>query len=290
MLPNELSQAIYLFANEVRKPDNNEYSSDTVYYLCLAIQKFLYDNHRTENLFFDRFFQKFQEVIDNKAIFFTNIRNDGGYIITRIEEEHLWESRQLGPHSPLALINTLLYLNSKFFNLNSLEKHSWLSFSRMIKHWKHESCTSRGGVGVGVSSSSSSILNTNSVRINSNHHPLNNQYGAKMSNVTNRRVMLRFYPTQAVLDKHPELKQFYELQENLSDPIRCPVRLFDFYLSKCPEGVKNRNDVFYLQPEFSCVPDSPIWFTTKAIDEKSFQKMFRRIHFVKEINVAFLNE
>ena len=35
----------------------------------------------------------------------------------RIEEEHLWEAKQLGAHSPQVLLNTLIYFNTKFFML-----------------------------------------------------------------------------------------------------------------------------------------------------------------------------
>ena len=37
--------------------------------------------------------------------------------------------------------------------------------------------------------------------------------------------------------------------ENAENPLRCPVKLYEFYLSKCPESIKNRTDVFYLVPE-----------------------------------------
>jgi hypothetical protein len=39
------------------------------------------------------------------------------YIVTRVEEEHLWESKQLGAHSPHVLLSTLMFFNTKHFNL-----------------------------------------------------------------------------------------------------------------------------------------------------------------------------
>lgn len=39
------------------------------------------------------------------------------YIVTRVEEEHLWESKQLGAHSPHVLLTTLMFFNTKHFNL-----------------------------------------------------------------------------------------------------------------------------------------------------------------------------
>ena len=38
-------------------------------------------------------------------------------IVTRVEEEHLWESKQLGAHSPHVLLATLMFFNTKYFNL-----------------------------------------------------------------------------------------------------------------------------------------------------------------------------
>jgi hypothetical protein len=55
-----------------------------------------------------------------------------------------------------------------------------------------------------------------------------------------------------------------------------------------PESVKTRNDVFYLQPERSCVPDSPVWYSTTALPQEALEKMLHRVKMVKEINVALL--
>ncbi len=62
---------------------------------------------------------------------------------------------------------------------------------------------------------------------------------------------------------------------------------FLFYFSS-PESVKTRNDVFYLQPERSCVPDSPVWYSTQALSRDALSKMLHRVKMVKEINIALL--
>lgn len=88
-----------------------------------------------------------------------------------------------------------------------------LSFSHIMKHWKR-------------SSQNSKVPGT-------------------------RNVLLRFYPPQAGLgkpininniwfinktnlyaDANPRKKKVYEQQENEENPLRCPVRLYEFYLSK----------------------------------------------------------
>ena len=55
-----------------------------------------------------------------------------------------------------------------------------------------------------------------------------------------------------------------------------------------PESVKTRNDVFYLQPERSCVPDSPVWYSTQPMAKEGISKMLHRVKMVKEINIALL--
>lgn len=59
-------------------------------------------------------------------------------------------------------------------------------------------------------------------------------------------------------------------------------------LLNSPESVKTRNDVFYLQPERSCVPDSPVWYSTQALGRDALSKMLHRVKMVKEINIALL--
>ena len=51
--------------------------------------------------------------------------NELGYFVTRIEEEHLWEAKQLGAHSPQVLLWTLLCFEQEF-NLVTLKYYSVL--------------------------------------------------------------------------------------------------------------------------------------------------------------------
>jgi Domain of unknown function (DUF3504) len=59
-----------------------------------------------------------------------------GMIVCRVSEEHLWEARQLGAHSPRVLLHTLVYFNTKYFMLQTAESHLALSFSNILKQWK----------------------------------------------------------------------------------------------------------------------------------------------------------
>ncbi|CAH1799597.1 unnamed protein product, partial [Owenia fusiformis] len=231
---DELNYSLCLFVKEVRKPNGEEYAPDSIYYLCLGIQQYLYESGRIDNLFADFYYEKFAESLNEIVSRYEVKLNHQGLIVCRIEEDHLWECKQLGAHSPHVLLNTLVYFNTKSFLLKTPEEHLKLSFSHIMKHMKKT-----------------------------------NMPGGK---TPGRMVYLRYYaplangrPTNPGADKKRMVKEdqpVFEQCENADNPLRCPVKLYEFYLSKCPESIKNRNDVFYLTPERSCVPDSPVWYST----------------------------
>uniref|UniRef100_A0A2M4A7F1 TRASH domain-containing protein n=1 Tax=Anopheles triannulatus TaxID=58253 RepID=A0A2M4A7F1_9DIPT len=251
---DELSYSLCLFVKEVRKPNGTEYAPDTIYYLVLGIQQYLFEKGRVENIFTDPYYERFTDCLDEVAKKFSVLYNDSQFIVTRVEEEHLWECKQLGAHSPHVLLSTLMFFNTKHFNLVSVEEHMELSFSHIMKHWKRSPSGRPDQKG----------------------------------NTASRNVLLRYYPPQASVSANARKKKVYEQQENEENPLRCPVKLYEFYLSKCPESVKTRNDVFYLQPERSCVPDSPVWYSTQPLSREALSKMLHRVKMVKEINIALL--
>lgn len=65
-----------------------------------------------------------------------------GFLQSRIEENFLWECKQLGALSPFVLLNTLVFFGVKHLHLKTAEQHQRLSFStvthcsRSIKHGK----------------------------------------------------------------------------------------------------------------------------------------------------------
>lgn len=247
---DELNYYLCLFVREVRKPNGEEYAPDTIYYLCLGIQQYLFENGRCDNLFCDSYYAKFSDCFDEVVRKFPGLYRDSNYIVTRVEEEHLWESRQLGAHSPQVLLNTLMFFSTKFFGFSTVDEHMQLSFSHLIEHY----CK----------------CDPNQPR-------------------SKAKVALRFYPPQSAANLFSNSRKEYKLPENKENRLRCPVKLHEFYLSKCPESVKTRNDRFYLLPERYCTSDSPVWYSTDALPRESLEKMLNRIKVVKEVNVAFLN-
>ena len=187
---DELNLLLADFVHEIRKPSGEIYAPESVYYLCLGIQHYLQEKGRVENIFLDnQLFDKFQESLNEIAIRYQIRINPEGHITSRIEEEILWESKQLGAYSPFVLLNTILYFNTKYFFLDKPESHLQLSFSNVKKHSKR------------------------------NIGPNGEDYG--------KTSFLRYYP-----DFHGLEQVIYEQGENYDNPLRCPVELYNFYLSK----------------------------------------------------------
>ena len=102
-------------------------------------------------------------------------------------------------------------------------------------------------------------------------------------------LMFRYYPPSTTIHGMEEQQLIYEQAENYDDPLRCPVKLFEFYLTKCPESVKCRQDVLYLLPEGTCVPESPLWFSSQALPASTMDHMLTRIKTVRDVNDIHLS-
>lgn len=72
----------------------------------------------------------------------------------------------------------------------------------------------------------------------------------------------------------------YEQVENRECPARCPLNLYEFYLSKCPDYVRCRSDVYYMMPERHCVLGSPVWYSSQPLGRDMISKMLTRFTMV----------
>ncbi|XP_034456683.1 uncharacterized protein LOC117770910 isoform X3 [Hippoglossus hippoglossus] len=213
----ELSDGLCCFVNEVKQADGEPHPPDSLFYLCLSIQQFLFENDRMENIFSDVIYSQFTTEFTKILKRLKPSVTAAGYVQSCVEEEFLWECKQLGAYSPIVLLNTLLFFCCKNFGFTTVEQHRQLSFTQLT------CCT----------------------RTNLNH---------------TRTTSLRFYPpistTEALPDGVPAKKrkkgnvenslEMMENPENPENPLHCPVRLCEFYLSKCSESVKQRSDWFFL--------------------------------------------
>ncbi|XP_074841329.1 zinc finger MYM-type protein 2 isoform X2 [Carettochelys insculpta] len=248
----ELDHGLARFVNEVRRPNGESYTPDSIYYLCLGIQEYLYGSNRKDNIFINPSYQRFEQEL-NKILrsWQPSILPDGS-IFSRVEEDYLWRIKQLGSHSPFALLNTLFYFNTKYFGLKTVEQHLRLSFGTVFRQWKKNPRTmdSKACLRYQVSSLCGA--------------------GSEDKITTGKR-------------KHEDDEPVFEQIENTSNPARCPVKMFECYLSKSPQNLNQRMDVFYLQPECSVSSDSPVWYTSTSLDRNTLEHMLVRVLLVKDI-------
>uniref|UniRef100_A0A3Q0T147 Si:ch211-266o15.1 n=1 Tax=Amphilophus citrinellus TaxID=61819 RepID=A0A3Q0T147_AMPCI len=236
----ELSFGLSRFIKEVRRPNGETYSPDSIFYLCLGIQQHLFMMGRIENIFTDQLYSQFASEISGMLRLWKPKLLAGGAVSSRVEESYLWECKQLGAYSPIVLLNTLLFFCTKHFHFNTVEKHQRLSFSNFTRHSKP--CSRAGKV-----------------------------------------YYLRFQRSGAGARRQVEAEGDLEMMENVTNPLHCPVRLYEFYLSRCPESVKKRTNVFYLQPEQNVHTHSPHWYTSQPLDATTLQSMLTRILAVREV-------
>uniref|UniRef100_A0A8C0E470 Zinc finger MYM-type containing 2 n=1 Tax=Balaenoptera musculus TaxID=9771 RepID=A0A8C0E470_BALMU len=164
----ELDYGLAHFVKEIRRPNGENYAPDSIYYLCLGIQEYLYGSNRKDNIFIDPGFQTFEQ-----------------------------------------------------------------EMNKILRSWQP------------------SILPDDKI-------------------TTGKR-------------KHEDDEPVFEQIENTANPSRCPVKMFECYLSKSPQNLNQRMDVFYLQPERSSSADSPVWYTSASLDRNTLENMLVRVLLVKDI-------
>ncbi|XP_052327902.1 zinc finger MYM-type protein 4-like isoform X3 [Oncorhynchus keta] len=198
----ELSYGLCRFICEVKRPNGESYSQDSLFYLCLGVQQYLFQNGRMENIFTDLFYGKFTLEITKLLKDFKPTITASGYLHSRVEEEYLWDCKQLGAYSPIVLLNTLLFFCTKFFQFKTVAQHRQLSFAHVMR------CTK----------SIHDNTKSNFLRF---YPPipkkdLATETAADADGVAAKRK------------REDEEKE--EVRENSENPPRCPVRLYEFYL------------------------------------------------------------
>uniref|UniRef100_A0A3B4BIE0 TRASH domain-containing protein n=1 Tax=Periophthalmus magnuspinnatus TaxID=409849 RepID=A0A3B4BIE0_9GOBI len=234
----ELSLCLCFFISEIKRPNGESYSPDSLYSLASF-----------RRCYFLRFSADFTTMLGD----FKPIITSSGYVHSRVEESFMWECKQLGAYSPIVLLNTLLFFCCKHFGFRTVAQHRQLSFAHVMR------CT-------------------------------------KTDPSNNKTTFLRFYPPCGIKLLHIPAKkrkgedpteEVLEMPENAENPLRCPVRLYEFYLSKCSESVKQRTNLFYLLPERCCVPNSPLWFSSTPLDDATMESMLVRILSMRELHPKF---
>ncbi|XP_047438838.1 transcriptional regulator QRICH1-like [Mugil cephalus] len=241
----ELNLGLSLMTREARGSEEEQYASDVLYYVFLCIQKYLSENGRVDDIFSDPYYTRFCESLYKILYDWKPSVHPLGYIIpSHVTEEMLWECKQLGAHSPSTLLTTLMYYNTKYFRLITPEQHMKVAFSKVLRH--------------------------------SRKNPAN----AKDKATSIR--LLKGQGSHSAGQKGND--DMYEEQiEDPDNPLRCPIKLYDFYLFKCPQSVKGRNDAYYMTPEPVVAPNSPMWYSSQPLTSQQVEHILARILVIREI-------
>ncbi|NXK55573.1 QRIC1 protein, partial [Chauna torquata] len=244
----ELNYGLCLMTREARNGDGEPYDPDVLYYIFLCIQKYLFENGRVDDIFSDLYYIRFTEWLHEVLKDVQPRVSPLGYVLSsHVTEEMLWECKQLGAHSPSTLLTTLMFFNTKYFLLKTVDQHMKLAFSKVLRQTKKNPSNPKD----------------------------------KSTSIRYQKAFGIHQTGQKVTDD-----MYAEQTENPENPLRCPIKLYDFYLFKCPQSVKGRNDTFYLTPEPVVAPNSPIWYSIQPISREQMEQMLTRILVIREIQEA----
>ncbi|XP_068602723.1 zinc finger MYM-type protein 2 [Brachionichthys hirsutus] len=255
--PEELDASLSRFVREVCRPGGERYSADSVLYLCLGIQQHLHTKGRTDDLFSDPCYRRFGEELNRLLKDWQPSVLPDGSLWGRVEEQSLWSSRQLGEQSPAALLRSLVYLNTKYFGLRTVEQHLRLSFANVYGPDTVHPVTKETGVCIRVPS------------ISQDHH---------VRTESNKRKR-----------KTEDVGQDYDADDDSGgSTTRCPVKkhechLYDLYRSKCPTSLRERLDVFYVLPDPACGPDGSLWFGSAPLERSILESLLTRVLLVRDV-------
>uniref|UniRef100_A0A994J749 Inosine-5'-monophosphate dehydrogenase n=2 Tax=Homo sapiens TaxID=9606 RepID=A0A994J749_HUMAN len=191
----ELNYGLCLMTREARNGEGEPYDPDVLYYIFLCIQKYLFENGRVDDIFSDLYYVRFTEWLHEVLKDVQPRVTPLGYVLpSHVTEEMLWECKQLGAHSPSTLLTTLMFFNTKYFLLKTVDQHMKLAFSKVLRQTKKNPSNPKD--------KSTSIRYLKALGIH--------QTGQKVTD-----------------------DMYAEQTENPENPLRCPIKLYDFYLFKC---------------------------------------------------------
>ncbi|XP_075553229.1 zinc finger protein without children isoform X1 [Dermacentor variabilis] len=234
MTPEELNYALCLFIKEVRLRDGTTPSPCCIYLQCLGIQQYLHEQGRQDNIFADPQYEMFTGCFHG---IFSQAHDLSGHSREHIREEVLWQAKQLGDHSPVVLLNTLMYFNVKYFRLHTVDQHLQLSLADV----------------------------------------------SEQEQETPEGQPVKILRSTAVCQEEGSEHRYFDQPQNLENPQRCPVKLYELYLSKCPDTVKSQQGTYYMLPERTCNAESAVWYSCSPLGKDTISRMLTRFSIVEEV-------
>uniref|UniRef100_A0A096MII2 Zinc finger MYM-type containing 2 n=1 Tax=Poecilia formosa TaxID=48698 RepID=A0A096MII2_POEFO len=251
----ELNAALSRFVREACRPNGERYSPDSILYLCLGIQQHLHAKGRKDDLFSDPCYQQFGKEL-NKVLkdWQPSVLPDGS-LWGRVEEQSLWSGRHLGEQSPASLLRSLVYLNTKYFGLRTVEQHLRLSFAN--------------------------VYGPDTI------HPVSKVISEKIYQIVRDSKKCEAQ-TESRRRKRKQAEVKRDENEAGHPPVRCPVkkhecRLYELYRSKCPPLLWERLDVFYVQPDPARGPGDPVWFSSTPLERQILESLLTRVLLARDI-------
>lgn len=229
MTDEELNSILCRFICEVRKKNNDDYLSETLYDLVLSLQLYLKHQGRKVRFLDDESFEDLRNTLDNRmkelAAQGKRARRESAEIITVDQEELMWSSGILGEDNPKQFSKTLLYLVGMHFALRAGAEHRNLRVGpdSQIK-LKHDETTNLWFL----------------------------EYCEDISKTN-----------QGGLDHKGVKRKVVRAYQNLDKPDRCIVHYWKKHLAVRPKDDRCPND-FYLRPLNQPNLDGA-WFAMQAI-------------------------
>ncbi|CAG06870.1 unnamed protein product, partial [Tetraodon nigroviridis] len=239
----ELNLGLSLMTQEARGLDEQPFSSDVLYYVFLCIQKYLSENGRVDDIFSDPYYVRFCESL-HKIL-------DG------------WKSgvTQLGHVIPSHVTEEMLW------ECKQLGAHSPATLLTTLMYF-----------------------NTKYFRLTTPEQHLKVAFTKVLrhtrknpTNAKDKTTSIRLLKGQHGAGQKGTDDMYDEQTEDLENPLRCPIKLYDYYLFKCPQSIKGRNDAYYMMPETVVAPNSPMWYSSQPLSSQQVERMLSRIMVVREI-------
>lgn len=234
MTPEELNYALCLFIKEVRQHDGTAPSPCRIYLQCLGIQQYLHEQGRQDNIFADPQYEMFTGCFHN---IFCQAHDPSRDSQEHIREEVLWQARQLGDHSPVVLLNTLMYFNVKYFRLHTVDQHLQLTLADVTEEEQEDS----------------------------------------------KGQPMKILRSTAACQEQQSEPTCFDQPQNLDNPHRCPVKLYQLYLSKCPDTVKSQQGTYYMLPDRTCNTEAAVWYSRSPLGKDTISRMLTRFSVVEEV-------